>query len=107
MITNGSLLRGERLEYFARQKNVSYVQITLAGPPEVHDRRRLQVNGKPTFRTILENIKAAASSLRISLRINVDKTNAHLLGEFLDILEAEGLRDKVSPYLGHVLPYTA
>jgi uncharacterized protein len=106
MITNGVLLRDERLDYFRSQKNLSYVQITLDGPPEAHDRRRIPVNGKPTFHTILANIKAAADDLPISIRVNVDRTNAHLLDEFVRILDEEGLRDKVSVYLGHVLPYT-
>ncbi|MHC4391882.1 MAG: radical SAM protein, partial [Planctomycetota bacterium] len=107
MVSNGMLLKGERLEYFCRQGNVSYIQITLDGPPRVHDTRRLQMNGKPTFRKILDNIKEAAGRVRISLRVNVDKTNGHLLDELIEILGNEGLRDRVSPYLGHVLPYTS
>jgi uncharacterized protein len=106
MITNGMLLRDQRLEYFRAQDNVSYIQITLDGPPQAHDLRRLQVDGRPTFCKILANVKAAADDLPISIRVNVDKTNVEALEELIEILEVEGLRGRVSVYLGHVLPYT-
>lgn len=106
MITNGMLLAGKRLEFFERQPNVGYVQITLDGPPEVHDRRRLLVSGKPTFATILENIVAAADTVPISIRVNVDNTNADRVENLLDVLLEAGLRDRVSVYLGHVQSFT-
>lgn len=107
MITNGLLLRDERLEHFCKQDNVNFVQITLDGPPAVHDDRRRRANGGPTFRKIIDNIKAAAGRLPISVRINVDRSNADHLEELVQLLGDEGLRDLISPYLGHVLPYTS
>jgi uncharacterized protein len=105
MITNGSLLTrpvAERLNAVRVRK----VQVTLDGPPDVHDARRFKVGQKPTFDTIVGNLRAVCDLLEISLRINCDKTNRHRVLELLDILEAAGLKRRVNPYLAKVDAYT-
>jgi uncharacterized protein len=105
MITNGSLLTrpvAERLTAVG----VRRVQVTLDGPPEVHDARRFKVGQKPTFATIVGNLRAVCDLLEVSLRINCDRTNGDRVMELLDVLEVEGLKGRVNPYLAHVEPYT-
>ena len=48
-----------------------------------------------TFNTILENIKNSYDLLEIVIRVNVDRTNISRVHEILDILEEEGLRNKL------------
>jgi uncharacterized protein len=105
MITNGSLLTrpvAERL----RAIRVRKVQVTLDGPPEIHDRRRFKVGEKPTFHAIVRNLRDVCDLMEISLRINCDRANGDRVPELLDILEAEGLKGRVNPYLAHVEAYT-
>jgi uncharacterized protein len=53
------------------------LQITLDGPPEIHDRRRLRGDGTGSFAAIAANISAALpTGVEISLRMNVDRRNA-------------------------------
>jgi len=105
MVTNGYLLKKETAQKL-KTYGVTRVQITIDGPKKIHDSRRPLINGRGTFKTILNNIKDSCDLLNISLRINVDKKNAPYTQEVLGTLEQEGLKNKISPYLGHVYPYT-
>ncbi len=105
MITNGSLLTRAVAQKLSELR-VAKVQVTLDGPPETHDARRFKVGQKPTFHTIVRNLKEVCDLLTVSLRINCDKTNGDRVLELLDILEAEGLKGRVNPYLAHVEAYT-
>jgi uncharacterized protein len=53
--TNGTLMN-ERVIEWANETGVSLV-VSLDGPPLVHDRRRVYLNGRPTSRIILKNIR--------------------------------------------------
>jgi len=96
LVTNGYLL-DEPAERIDRLKaaRIDHVQVTLDGPPEVHDRRRqLKATHGPTFARILENVKRMrAARLPVTLRINVDERNQARIGELLDLLRDEGLSD--------------
>jgi uncharacterized protein len=89
--TNGSLLTEDKIDYLARRK-VAYVKITLDGPPEIHDRRRIQAGGQPTFHKVLHNVLAAAPRIPVYVRVNVDGSNLSHVPELLDLL-ANRLRD--------------
>lgn len=69
------------------------IQITLDGPPAVHDRRRVPRNGRPTFERIAAAIDAVAATdlpIQVSVRINVDRDNLDCLKAMADIYEARG-----------------
>ncbi|HEX6010278.1 MAG TPA: radical SAM protein, partial [Geminicoccaceae bacterium] len=106
IITNGYLLNARRVDQLAGLGRFSYVQITLDGPPQLHDRRRALRDGRPTFGRILDNIVGAAAKLPVVVRVNVDRSNAHGLEELVDLLAEAGLVGRVGVYLGHTLPYT-
>ncbi|WP_066501254.1 Cys-rich peptide radical SAM maturase CcpM [Abyssisolibacter fermentans] len=56
MTTNGTLLRGEILEYLV--ENDFKLLISIDGPQEIHDKNRVfAANGKGTFRVIMDNIR--------------------------------------------------
>lgn len=102
LVTNGYLLDRPKMERLAGL-GVELVQITLDGPPEIHDERRKLVGGQETFQRILENMKETADLAEFQLRINVDRRNAMPALEVLEILKKEGLAGKVKPYLAQVV----
>jgi uncharacterized protein len=108
MITNGYLLGEDpNIIQNLRDCRIESFQITLDGPPEVHNNRRmLKGNRGPTFDRILEGIKfLTANEFDVSLRINIDQSNIDAALRLLDILEDNHLKD-ISLYLGRVNVYS-
>lgn len=86
IITNGYLFNEERVRALDELK-ISFVQITLDGIREIHDKRRCLKSGLPTFDRIVDNIKLLAeyaSKTSVSVRVNLDQANA---AEYLNIYE--------------------
>lgn len=90
LITNGTHLTPE-LAVRLKAMGIQHVQITLDGPPEVHDACRPTVDGQGSFETILNHVKAARSLFAISIRVNLSQHNAHRYPELLDRLAQEDL----------------
>lgn len=65
--------------------SVRSVQITLDGPPEIHNKRRRMPNGEDTFYKIVNNIVEACNIIPIVIRINVDKTNIKFVNKIIDV----------------------
>ena len=105
IVTNGYFFDEKTAEKLVSWQ-VKDAQITIDGPPEIHDERRPHVNGGKTFRKIMDNVKTAAEKLKIKIRMNVDDRNRDSIMGLVDILGREELYGKVSLYLGHVYPYT-
>ena len=105
IITNGYLLNKENIEKLAALK-VKYVQITLDGPQEIHDRRRPLAGSHPTFAVIMANLKEAVDRFNVNIRMNIDEENKHYIEPMIDILIHEGLEQKAGFYLGRTYPYT-
>lgn len=94
--TNGYLLTAELVEYLSNFE-VTHLQITLDGPAETHDFSRPLAQGGGTFETIVHNIvRAVGAGIPVIVRVNVWKPNASKFGELYDILEQEGLKNRVS-----------
>lgn len=98
IVTNGSLMTGEKARQLASW-SIRRAQITLDGPPELHDARRVPKNKNPTFYRIVDGIEAAAAHMRVSVRVNVCRKVAERLEELLQILAARGLNREVSVYV--------
>lgn len=97
MSTNGTLLTRS----MAKQLNrfgLHTTQVTLDGPPEVHDRRRCFKGGRGTFWTIVKNIGDVLDLMEITIRINIDRQNWNTVPDLLEILISEGLHQHVSIY---------
>lgn len=94
IVTNGSLLTLERIEALHQRAKVTSLDVTLDGPPEVHDRRRL-IRGRQSFHHITETLLAALASpalagLRVRIRTNIDVRNAEAVPAYLEEMKRLG-----------------
>jgi uncharacterized protein len=70
---------------------ISFLQITLDGPPRQHDTRRIGPDRAPTFDRIARNIDLALETgTQVKLRINVDRTNGTALPELAETIDRRG-----------------
>jgi len=89
-ISNGVELHAFR-DLLGPDGGVGFLQITLDGPREVHDRRRFLPGGHGTFDRIAANIETALErGVRVSLRMNVDRQNADTLNRLRDLFQDRG-----------------
>ncbi len=89
MIINEALLRGRATFYAVSNATeleayddllgpglLSSLQITLDGPPDEHDQRRIYADGSGSFSKIAGNIdRALERQVHVSVRLNVDRNN--------------------------------
>jgi uncharacterized protein len=97
IITNGYLLSKEVFSQLSEQK-INFIQITLDGPQNIHDKRRPLKNGGGTFDTIirnLENIIDIREDIAIAVRVNIDKMNKESAEHLLDTLRIKKLDQKL------------
>ncbi|WP_425447381.1 radical SAM protein [Dethiothermospora halolimnae] len=90
IITNGVELIDYKDLLNEYKDSVRSIQVTIDGPPNVHDDRRMKKSGEGTFSTILSNIKLMLSlGFNVVVRTNVDSKNIDSLVELTEILENE------------------
>jgi uncharacterized protein len=73
--TNGYLLNEDNIRILA-DGYLDHVQVTLDGPKEFHDSRRILANGEGTYDVILQNLYELASTLpdlEITIRANISR----------------------------------
>ena len=85
------------------------VQVTLDGPPAVHDVRRKYRDGSGTFDRIVAGVEAAlAAGWQVNLRVNLDAHNLDSLGTLAELISTRGRRDsghfrcQVAPVTDHL-----
>jgi len=104
LITNAYLLGKDKIDQL-NDLNINNVQITIDGPQEIHDARRILDSGRPTFQRIMENIDVLMNSSytgSCNIRANLDQTN---LSSFFNIRKylLERFQGKsLTVYAGHV-----
>lgn len=77
-ITNGTEI--DAFEDLIGPDGIRFLQITLDGPPEEHDQRRVYADGSGSFERIADNISMALErGATISIRLNVDKNNVEMI----------------------------
>lgn len=98
MITNGTLLEERTIKELSLL-GMRRVQITLDGPPAVHDKARPFKNGQGSFEVIEENAKKASKYLLINIRVNIDRRFSKFEAAFLEHLRSwsKNIRIGVSP----------
>ena len=104
LVTNGYLLDDDKIRRL-NELRIESVQITLDGPRDVHDSRRVLAGGGPTFDRIVQNVEALVASDyagACTIRVNLDRTNVdgflRLRAELLERFKGT----KLSVYPGHV-----
>lgn len=99
IITNGVCID----EYIELLKNIkpTYIQITLDGTKEYHDKRRCFKDGNGTFDKIMNNIDIlTGNKINVSIRLNLDKNNLNNLKDYINFIEEKFKNNKyVYPYL--------
>lgn len=104
MVTNGYLLDSAKIAQLDKLK-INSIQITLDGPEEVHDTRRVLAGGGPSFQHILSNVDALMNSTykgSCAIRVNVDKHNLDRFIELRASLLERFKGKKLTVYAGHV-----
>jgi uncharacterized protein len=70
---------------------ISDVQITLDGPPDVHDQRRIYADGAGSFAKIANNIDLAlARGANVAVRVNADRENVAQLDHLARVVIERG-----------------
>jgi len=88
-VTNGTELGAYR--DLLGPAGISRLQITLDGPPEAHDARRIYPDGSGSYARIAENITMALDlRVGVSVRLNVDRTNLAEIPRVADEIVARG-----------------
>ncbi len=91
-ITNGTLSSEKNVEDLA-QYSCRFL-VTVDGPKEIHDQRRVYKNEKGTFDDITEGLfRVRDAGLGIMLRINVDEVNKDHVVTLYEFLKDEGLNE--------------
>lgn len=92
--TLAAVTNGTHLDHYADllgPDGVSFLQVTMDGPPEVHDARRIGSGGEPTFARIAENIQVALNQgAQVKLRVNVDQGNLSGLARLAELIHMRG-----------------
>jgi uncharacterized protein len=95
-----AVTNGTELQHFADligPGKISFLQITLDGAPNEHNKRRIGYDKAPTFQRIANNIDLALElGTYIKLRINADKENIESLPELASICQRRGWFDAVN-----------
>lgn len=89
-----------------KKSNVRSVQVTLDGPREIHDRRRIYSNGGPSFDRIVEGIdESLENGIKIAVRVNVDSDNLSALPSLADYICGKGWdrHEEFMAYLGYTV----
>jgi uncharacterized protein len=96
MTSNGSLLTPRTIAVLHDRCRLGALTITLDGPAEVHDRRRLMKNGRGTFwsttRILADALHSGAiPGLKVVIRVNVDRENEDYIFDLIADLALLGL----------------
>ncbi len=102
IVTNGYLLDEETCSDL-RERHVKSAQVSIDGPPEVHDRMRPLAGGKGSFGRIIANLDHAVNYMNITVRVDVDKDNISHAEKLFQILAAQGLSGKLTVYPGQII----
>src|SRR5579875_1486950 len=96
MATNGSLLTTSTLTMLHRDAKLNSMAVTIDGPEELHDRRRIKRNRVGSFHhtvAVLGEVvrERTVPGLGIIIRVNVDNENEHAVGDLVADLACFGL----------------
>lgn len=99
IVTNGVDL--DKFIDIISDETVRNIQITLDGPKEIHDQRRIFYNGAGSFDKIMQNLEIALKRrINVYIRVNVDKTNINYLPQLAELFFSKfGNCENLHPYI--------
>ena len=103
--TNGYYLTPEVIDELDAM-SVNMVQVTIDGPPEVHDLRRTTKRGKGTYHRIIQNLVSLCErtdKVKIALRVNYDEVSIARVPELLPLIP-EPIKQRSHIYFRQVFP---
>lgn len=112
IVTNGSLLTPRNLEVLIQECRITKFDITIDGPPEIHDQHRPLKAGGHSFWKIIKTIKKviddpAHAHVRFEFRTNVDIHNQDSISRYIDLMaELSFGRPNVTFLLMRVRPWS-
>lgn len=85
----------EAYEDLLEPEGISEIQITMDGPPEEHDKRRIYADGSGSFERIARNVDLCLDrGVVVSLRMNIDRANVDQLPALADTIVERGWHQK-------------
>lgn len=106
--TNGYLL-DRKMAKKLLECRINYAQITIDGPPEIHNKRRGLKNGNGSFDAIMRNVSEIADIINVTFRLNLDKTNANasFITEMLDLMEKYDIPKSIQFDIQPIQPFSS
>jgi uncharacterized protein len=72
-------------------EGIASIQITIDGPPEEHDKRRIHADGSGSFAQIARNVDLCLDrGAQVQIRMNIDRNNLHQLPRVAEEFVARG-----------------
>lgn len=107
LITNGYNFDREIVDFILGLDVKCYVQITLDGPKELHDKKRVLKNRHGTFDTIIKNLKHLISvndknPFSINVRVNIGKNESGSFYDLCNYLKDEDIFDRINLYAASI-----
>jgi len=99
--TNGTLLT-PAIAHKLKNLGVFKAQVTIDGPPDVHNKRRPFKGGRGSFDAITKHLEELSHIFRFGIRINVDKENLEQAKEVADLLSKYKLHKDTYVYYAPV-----
>ncbi|MCD0484757.1 radical SAM protein [Streptacidiphilus sp. ASG 303] len=95
LVTNGSLLTPRKVDTLIRTCGLTHFEITVDGPPEVHDAHRPLKSGRGSFWSIVRTVRAAVDeedfrSVHFTFRTNVDVHNQDGIPRYIELMAGLG-----------------
>ena len=95
LVTNGSLLTAGKIDTLIRRCGVTDFEITVDGPPEIHDEHRPLKSGRGSFWSIVRAVREAVDqpdfqSTRFKFRTNVDVHNRDSIPAYIELMAQLG-----------------
>lgn len=106
IITNGYLINDNTVK-FLLNNSIFGAQITLDGPRDIHNKRRLlKSNSENNFEKVVNSIKLLAqNNIAVSIRVNIDKTNLCYADDLLNFLKNNDMTN-IFTYFAPVTDFT-
>jgi uncharacterized protein len=99
MISNCYVLTDEIAKKLS-DRHVNSIQVTIDGPRQLHDSKRITPDGKGSFDRIIENTLVGSQHTRMIVRINMDNDVAERMDEMFADLEPLKDKPNIDLYMG-------